>query len=89
MDSEERLRQERGWLTRSMPIVEFAWDVYTSTGEWPTVEVVQRRMDQSDIDLDVQLSLQDLPQLPGELRSVTWSVADIPLRVLRHWAALN
>lgn len=74
---------ESDWVDANRDIVERAFASLMDTGEWPTVERVQRELDRAGSSSDVRESLRHMPRLPGEMSAWEPTVVAVPLRLLR------
>jgi hypothetical protein len=65
-------------------MVESAAQDFLETGEWPTVEVMQRRMDRLRNGIEVQRALEEMPRFPGEVGGMYWTNVTVPIRMFKH-----
>ena len=84
MDRAEREAAELAWVDRNRPMVESAAQDFLETGEWPTVEVMQRRMDRLRNGIEVQRALEEMPRFPGEVGGMYWTNVTVPIRMFKH-----
>jgi hypothetical protein len=84
MDRSAREAEELEWVNRYRPMVEMAAQEFIETGEWPAVEVLQRRMDRLRNGIEVQQAVRDMPKLPGEVHGYFWTNVTVPIRMFKH-----
>jgi hypothetical protein len=80
---------ETDWVEANLAIVEQAFASFMRSGEWPTVDRVQRELDRDLVATDVREALRHRPTLHGETRLWEPTTVVMPLRLLRHLPAAH
>ena len=84
MDRGEREARDLEWVNQHRLLVELAVQHFLESGDWPSIDSFQRRLDRASEPEDIQTALRAMPALPGELRTISWQRVQIPMRFLLH-----
>lgn len=72
------------WADEFRPLAQLAFESWMATGEWMSVDQLQRELDRRGLDIDVIAAAERIPRLHGEQRAVMPSAISLPIRVLHE-----
>lgn len=72
------------WVERHRSLVDRSFAIWLETGEWPSVERLQRDLDRDHQEIEVLAAYNAMPRPLGEQHLFYPSVVALPLRILRY-----
>lgn len=80
----ESVTDAADWVEQNRSLVDRTFAIWLETGDWPSVEQLQRDLDRDHQEIEVLVAYKAMPRFPGEQHQLYPSTVALPLRILHY-----